>query len=207
LSGTTTPQWLIIDGNKAVNAEFALYEIITLQSKWNLISLPFNESINKVNIIVHYNGSNYTWTEATNSTNQIILNFVYKWNVSSGYEYVNIIEPGYGYWLWAYKECELLIASNVIGDGYITELKQSWNIMGLPYNESLNKEDLIIHYNITDYSWENATSSNNEKGEPLILGFIYGWYRSVQTYMLSDTFDPGYGYWMYAYYECTLKKS
>jgi len=40
----------------------------------------------------------------------------------------------------------------------------------------------------------------------IILGFIYSWSRSTQTYILSDELDPGYGYWMYAYYDCTLKK-
>jgi len=59
---------------------------------------------------------------------------------------------------------------------------------------------------VTDYSWYEAISGNNEEGEPLILGFIYGWNRSAQMYELSDEFDPGYGYWMYAYYNCTLKK-
>ena len=76
--------------------------------------------------------------------------------------------------------------------------------MGLPYNESIQKENLTVHYNATDYSWQNATTNNNEEGEPLILGFIYGWNASTQNYMLSDALNPSYGYWMYAYYNCTL---
>ena len=38
----------------------------------------------------------------------------------------------------------------------------------------------------------------------IILGFIYSWTSTEQKYVLSDVFYPGYGYWMYAYYNCTL---
>ena len=89
----------------------------------------------------------------------------------------------------------------------MTSISPGWKIVGLPCNQSLAKEDLIIHYNVTDYIWGDAIGTNNEEGAPLILGFIYGWDRNNQLYMLSDTFDPGYGYWMYAYYSCILKRS
>ena len=78
--------------------------------------------------------------------------------------------------------------------------------MGLPYNTSLAKENIIVHYNITDYSWNDATTDNNEEGEPLILQFIYGWDSTSQSFLLSDELVPDFGYWMYAYYDCTLKK-
>jgi PKD repeat protein len=174
---------------------------IYLQTNWNLISLPFNESKNKNDIIVAYGGTNYTWTDAV--TANIIVGFVYGWNrTSQTYETYDILHPGDGYWIWAYYDCELIITGNVTDDGYITALKEKWNIMGLPYNTSLAKEDLIINYGGSDYTWEEATTGS----DPIILGFIYGWDRITQTYILSDEFDPGYGYWMYAYYNCTLKK-
>ena len=72
--------------------------------------------------------------------------------------------------------------------------------MGQPYNTSLAKGDLIICNNSIDYSWDQAVENNT------ILGFIYGWDRTMQMYELSDEFNPGYGYWMYAYYDCVLKR-
>jgi hypothetical protein len=71
---------------------------------------------------------------------------------------------------------------------------------------SIWKGNLVISYDGADYNWYQATTNNNPEGEPLILGFIYSWDRVVQNYVLSDDFDPGYGYWMYAYYNCTLKR-
>jgi len=178
---------------------------ISLHEHWNLISLPFNETIDKTNIIVKNNSIYYTLSEAYNAG--IIVYHIYDWNrTGQTYDMSDTLEPGRGYWMWAYYDCELLLASNEVGDGYITDLEVKWNIMGQPYNTTLAKNDLIVHYNITDYSWENATGTNNEEGEPLILGFIYGYNRTMQMHELSDDFVPTYGYWMYAFYECTLKR-
>ena len=98
--------------------------------------------------------------------------------------------------------CMRILSGNASDGNNITSLKPGWCMMGLPYNLSLAKEDLIIHYSGADYNWTEATTGP----DPIILGFIYDWSRNTQQYILSDTFDPGYGYWMYAYYNCTLKK-
>jgi len=82
--------------------------------------------------------------------------------------------------------------------GFITDLQQGWNIMGLPTDTSLAKEGLIIRNNSIDYTWQEAVD------EGIILDFIYGWDRTSKNYILSNIVDPGYGYWMYAYYECVL---
>jgi hypothetical protein len=178
-----------------------------LKQNWDLISLPFNESINKLDIVVSHGGTNYSWTSAV--ANNIVLNFIYGWNTTNqNYDDSDTLEPGKGYWIWSYHDdVDLLLSSDAVGDGYITLLKQRWNIMGLPDDDTVQKEDLVVHYNVTDYSWYEATTNNNEKGEPLILGFIYGWDVYTQNYILSDYLDPGYGYWMYAYYNCTLLRS
>jgi hypothetical protein len=180
--------------------------LISLSNNWNLISLPFNESVDKSDIIVSYNGSDYTWQQAVDNTT--VLDFIYGWNASSqSYYSAESLEPGLGYWVWAYADCGIMFSSSVGEDDYITDLELSWNMIGLPSNTSLWKENLVISYNGTDYSWYNATTNDNEEGEPLILGFIYNWDRIIQNYMLSDDFDPGYGYWMYAYYDCILRRS
>jgi hypothetical protein len=172
---------------------------ISLHTNWNLISLPFNDSINKTDIVVSYAGTNYSWDDAV--TNNIILGFIYGWNnTNQNYETKDVLDPGYGYWVWAYHNCDLLVSGNITDDGYITALQQRWNIIGLPYNTSVNKQNLTINYNGTDYTWQQAVNSN------IILGFVYGWDRNTQNYIISDSLDPANGYWMYAYYDCILKK-
>ena len=67
------------------------------------------------------------------------------------------------------------------------------------------KGDLYVRYNGEFYSWTNATTSNNPTGGPIILGYIYNWTRNApQHYELTNTFNPGYGYQMYAYYNCSI---
>jgi len=187
--------------------------IADLQSKWNLISVPFNQSISKDNIIVRYDGVDYSWENATTDNNPtggpIVLGYIYYWNttVSQHYELSDVIEPGYGYWMYAFYECGLWTEylGDTINDGYITDLVTTWNIMGVPNDVPLSKGDIIVRYDGVDYSWAAATSDNNPTGGPIVLGYIYYWSTSMpQHYELSDVFEPGYGYWMYAFYNCTL---
>ena len=181
----------------------SIFFIALSTSYWSKFSLPFNESINKNEIVIRNNSVDYYWSEAVSEG--IVLGFFYGWNrIGQSYSTIDTLEPGHGYWMYAYYNCELLLTSNIIDNDYITNLEYQWNLFGIPSDELLDKENLIIHYNLTDYSWENATGSNNEEGEPIILGFIYGWNRTPQNYILSDEFEPGLGYWIYAYYSCTL---
>ena len=85
-------------------------------------------------------------------------------------------------------------------DEYITGLLEEWNLVGLPYDTPVAKEDLTVYYNDTDYTWQQAVN------ESIILDFIYNWDTISQNYMSADVLNPDYGYWIYAYYECTLKK-
>jgi hypothetical protein len=178
---------------------------IGITSDWNLISLSCYENIDKTNIIVRNNSIDYNWNDAINEG--IILEYLYEWN-RTGQRYnfpseaVGTLEPGMGYWMFAYYDCELLIYSNPVGSGDITDLKQEWNLVGLPYEDPVSKENLIIHNESGDYTWQMAIDGG------IILGFIYGWDTQTQFYFYapSDSLDPGYGYWMYAYEDCTLKK-
>ena len=70
--------------------------------------------------------------------------------------------------------------------------------MGLPHSYSLDNEDAVVYYDDEFYTWEEAVNNN------IILDFVYGWDSADQKYISSDTFDPGYGYWMYAYDDCIL---
>ena len=117
--------------------------------------------------------------------------------------------PGRGYWLYAYHGCEIWATglSPMVSNAYITSLLFRWNIIGVPVNQPISKTSLIVTYNGVDYNWTQATTNQNPTGGPLIMKDIYGWSRnSPQVYLLSNTLDQGYSYWMYAYYNCVLKR-
>jgi len=189
------------DTNIHLKIKCSLYHSITVKQHWNLISLPMYDTISKANIIVRYGGHDHTWAEAVSES--IVLVTLYDWQrgATQAYNPTDTLVPGNGYWMWAYHDCELLIASNAVGTGHITDLQTKWNIMGLPYETSLDQALLKIEYPPgTTLTWAEAVAGN------IILGFIYGWDSTTQMYTLQTTFEPGQGYWMYAYHDCLLKK-
>jgi hypothetical protein len=188
-------------GNNENDLYFGYYYSVPLNEEWNLVSIMSNKSVHKNNINVNYLGVNYTWQEAVD--NGTILGFIYGWNtISQSYETINVLDPGEGYWMYAYGVCDLLMLSNKINDDvYITDLLEKWNLVGLPYNTSLDKGNLTVHYNGSDYPWQQAVDNGT------VLGFIYGWNTTNQNYVTSNVLLPEKGYWMYAYEVCTLKRT
>ena len=190
--------------------QFDIYSeliITTVIPGWNFVSVPFNQTITKTNLRVRYGINEYNWSEAVNEG--IILSTIYDWNrTMQGYNLTDILNPGEGYWIYAYSECEIWATElgPMVTDGYITSLKHKWNIIGAPINQPINKTSLLVTYYGEDYNWTQATTSENPTGSPLILGFIYDWNRQINGYQLSDYLNPGYAYWMYAYQTCILKQ-
>ena len=68
--------------------------------------------------------------------------------------------------------------------------------MGNPYNQPVNKTDVLVN----DIDWAIAVSNG------WISDFVFGWNRNGQYYELSNQLMPGYAYWMYAYQVCRLKR-
>jgi len=166
---------------------------------WNIISVPFNRSYDKSNITVEYLDVNYTWTDAV--TAGIIIDFFYGWNRSAqNYETKDALEPGEGYWIYSYYNCSFWITGEKNNDDYITNLLANWNMVGSPYDDPIEKQNLTIIYDETTYSWSDAVTAG------IIIDFIYKWNASAQNYETTDVLAPDLGYWMYAYYDCTLKK-
>ena len=199
----------ITDDDGAVNSTFTTLSIsskmisvnISLVEEWNLVSIPLNESMNKNSIQVMYDQMNHTWTEAVNDG--IILDFVYGWN-SSGqtYETTDILEPGDGYWIYAYNNSNLWVSgSRDDEDDFITDLSVEWNLIGLPSDEPVAKENLTVMFNGTIYNWSDAVFNN------IVLDFIYGWNASGQTYETTELLLTGKAYWLYAYENCRLNRS
>jgi len=174
---------------------------LELQANWNFISLPFNNSMNKSSIIIRFNESEFSWEDAVN--NNIIINYVYQWNRSiQNYGSVNILNPGYGYWCYSYENCYLCFngVNTSLNDNLITDAKFGWNIIGLPDNKTIDKENLIIFHNNTNIDWQEAVDNN------IILDFIYGWNKTNQNYKESGSLHECQAYWLYAYEECRILK-
>ena len=179
--------------------------ITSLSENWNLISLPFDQMIDETDIIVSYDGTDYTWAEAIDPVNgPLIVPSIYGWDRTGQiYALGTTLEQGYGYWLYAYQGCELRVENiSTMPTNYITDLSNKWNIVGLPSDEPVNVADLTVNYDGTDYSWSEAIDPANG---PLIVPDIYGWDRVAQNYISVDTLEPGNAYWIYSYQDCVIK--
>jgi len=131
--GTVTFKYRANDGIADSNAATVTIKVVRLnrihiRDGWNLFSIPVGENIDKTTIIVEYLGDEYTWADAI--TANIILGFTYGWE-SGGYTGETTLEPGEGYWMWAFQDCDLLIPSNVEAGNHITYLDVGWNLVGV----------------------------------------------------------------------------
>jgi len=79
-----------------------------------------------------------------------------------------------------------------------------WKLVSLPYAGTISKTATYYLYNGTYYTFEQASTNDNETGAPLILSFLYGWDYPGQEYTLADDFAGYCGYWQYYYKDCQL---
>ena len=183
---------------------------IDVERGWNLISIPaYEENFDKTDLIIQYpcvGGNYYTWNESTTNDNPtgkpIILKFVYGWE-ADGYVNYNDLTRGDGYWLWAYMDCRIVVPSVAAPEDHIRTFDdgEGWYLVGIPYTADLTKEQVQIQYNAVYYNWSEAVDAG------IILPYLYGWNRTIQNYEISECFMSGYGYWMYVYHSCMLKKA
>jgi len=166
----------------------------SLSEGWNLVSLPFNQSVDKNDMIVKTDGYYYSWSDG------VVSDFVFGWDKGTqSYNFASTLEPGEGYWVYSYEDCELWIENITIlpEDPYITQLEAGWNIVGVPHNENVSKDNILVD----EIPWDDAVTGG------IINDIVFGWNRAGQSYTFADTFMPGYAYWMYAYQPCTLKRA
>ena len=170
--------------------------LTNLSPQWNLISLPFNLTINLSAVQIKYDNVSYNWSEAT--TLNIISNSVFGWERQyQTYLLVSHLTPGQGYWAYAYEPCEMWIQNiSIHSDNFITAIKPNWNIISSPYNQPVNKTNLLVN----ESSWSNAVIAG------LLDENVFGWDSTVQTYYLANTFNSGKAYWLYAYQSCVLRR-
>lgn len=77
-------------------------------------------------------------------------------------------------------------------------IDKNWNFFSIPLNQSIDKSQLMITFNHMNYSWDQAITSG------IINEYIFGWDRLGQYYTFANTFNPGNGYWMFSYENCTI---
>jgi hypothetical protein len=166
------------------------------------MSLPFNKSISKNDLVVLKDNTYYDWDDAVDLS--IVLNFIYEWNRNNqNYEIMEMNQPGYGYWLYTYDNCILLAKGLrwLVEDDYITELNVEWNTIGISFYEFVEKNNLTVTLSDgTTYTWQEAVDND------IILGFIYGWNATNQYYETSEVLHSGKSYWVYAYEDCILRR-
>lgn len=168
---------------------------------WNFISLPQNQTIDKNQLRVCSGFDDYRWPDAV--ALGWVSGYLFGWDRNSQtYTFADTIEPGYGCWLYSYDEYELWVQCfSAAEDNYITNLEENWNIIGIPFDESVDKSDLIVTHNGTNYNWSDAVAQG------LVSDYLFGWDGNAQSYVFADTLEPGHCYWLYAYQECTLRRA
>jgi PKD repeat protein len=179
--------------SKLIPVGLELLFIQNLSSGWNFMSLPFNNSIDKTDFLLKHDGYYYGLDDG------IINKYMFGWNrVGQYYTFANTLEPGFGNWVFAYENCELWIENIIIDtDDYITSIELGWNSIGIPYDQPVNKVDLLVD----DVEWNTAVANL------WVNNYIFGWNRAGQYYDFADTLLPGHAYWLYAYQPCVLKRT
>ena len=182
------------------------YPLSNLSDGWNLIAPSFNQSFVKSDIMIQYNGTNYSWSEAIDPENNLIDGNLFGWNsMGQSYTQLDTVTPGKGIWLYSYESCKILIKNiSTFSSYFITNMNLNWNCIGLPGTQALHKTNLSVMYDDETYTWSNATTSDNPTNAPLIDANIFSWDKIEQTYVLSDMLIPSQGYWMYSYQNCSL---
>ncbi len=156
---------------------------IELLKKWNLISIPFNLISNNIEEVFDQISEDIevVWSYDADG-----------WHVYSpeGPSDLETIEPGYGYWVKATEDTELVVGGSLLGPGPgvppSRPLEQGWNLIG-HYGLS-EKEAYCSLFSLVDTT----------AGHPL-WSALYGYDASSDEFESINSWDltyPGKGYWV-----------
>jgi hypothetical protein len=172
-----------------------------LHKKWNMVSIPVNDTFVKNDVYFHYGDKFCYWNPASGD---LINEYAFGWDrVNQTYYFANKFKPGEGYWIFARKRCTAAVFRIPDYDEpFNTEIKTGWNLVSIPHNDLIDKNDImIITQNKEILSWNQAVNYS------IINNYVFGWSRWQQSYEMINKFVPGYGYWIYAYEPCILHKN
>ncbi len=189
-----------IQGLVNVSDEFsfliASIEPVTILTKgWNFISVPVNDTISKYHLMVLNNDTYYDWNKSCQQ--QFINPTIFSWErETQSYGFASDLKPGYGYWLYANKNCSLnvLIQEMInVTTTFHNQLHSYWNTIGIIDNSICPKQSFTINWNDTSYSWMDAVNAS------LLSSYVFGWNRNLNSYEFCNDFLPGFSYWLYTY--------
>jgi hypothetical protein len=166
--------------------------IITLQSGWNLVSLPLRPTSTSILDVLASLGSNY--------------DLVYAWDASGGHvgagnwmryapgipgNTLDTLDENQGFWIRMLVEDTLEITGTVPTTTNISLLTTAsgWNLVGYPSAVNHDMPEALTSHGVTDYTLVYAYHAN-DTSDP--------WKRYAPDVPGNDLFElaPGWGYWI-----------
>lgn len=114
----------------------------------------------------------------------------YQFLYSTGYFEPAEVHLGPGYWLALAHDTTTITVQGTDYTGTFTRpLELAWNIIGTPYTQSVDLEDVVFGYDGNNFSLQDAVDSSYVV--PLLWGCT-----PQEGYFFTTTLDPWYGYWI-----------
>jgi hypothetical protein len=156
---------------------------------WNMSVIYGNSSSD--NVTVSWNTSDLT---------DIEYNYVWLKDVDSDVYVDMFSNSNYTYLAdgFVVHSFQIICSMNPLVSVFDVALSEEWNLVSLPVNESVSKDNITVYYGGSNHTWSEAVS------DVMVLDFVYGWDAVGQGYLQVDVLESGEGYWMYAYDGCTL---
>lgn len=197
-------------GNKGETVDVEMFKVtgttfnITINKKWNLISVPFVMLDNSIDEAFENIGEdiNAVWTYDA---------FEDEWYVYTpgpAPDTLDEMDPGWGYWVHSDKDTVLQIGGSLFMPGQTPPdkyVKHGWNLIGYYGNED-HWENEIMEYDGPDREGEYAYCAlfslgedYLDKGWSSLLTYWEPWNPNQwDEYDYFDQLDPGAGYWIFA---------
>ena len=121
-------------------------------------------------------------------------NISHSWEVEGSYS-IRVRAKDQGGKMSNWSDTFLVVISNKC---HITNLISQWNFVSIPFNLTVDKTNISISFDNLTYSWNDAVSLG------IVNNFIFGWDRLGQYYTFADSFEGGFGYWVFSYVSCEL---
>ncbi|MBT7617435.1 MAG: T9SS type A sorting domain-containing protein [Calditrichaeota bacterium] len=144
---------------------------------WNMVSFPLNADDPDVNAVI---GDDLI-------ENAIFA--VYSFGYWVGFERVQEIECGPGYWMVVAHDTSFFSMEGEANlDTVEIDLTIAWNMIGCPFPTEVSLSDVLYRFEDQLYTEDEAVEAE------LITPMLYG-YRQQRGYFESQKLSPFYGYW------------
>ncbi len=116
--------------------------------------------------------------------------YVYEYSQIYGYELIDEVEHGAGYWLALENGAAVDLTGTVPGDSTLLPLDLNWNIVGAAYSDPILLQSLHFTNGIITQSFNDAVNSG------WISPAVYQYNNSMGSYQSSDSLHSWGGYWL-----------